>query len=80
MSSLISLRLPDELLQFVESEVGSGAEQNRSAVIVRALWRELRRRKAEQDVVILKSAETLDSDSFDALAEYSAKQASSQLE
>lgn len=53
MSKQIAVRLPDELVDFVDEIVGSGAERSRAAVVVRALERERRRAVAARDAEIL---------------------------
>ncbi len=52
MSKQIAVRLPDELVEFVDSAVASGA-RSRAAVVTRALERERRRVVAEKDAEIL---------------------------
>ncbi len=53
MSKQIAVRLPDELVAFVDEVVGSGAERSRASVVARALDRERRRAAAERDARIL---------------------------
>jgi len=53
MSKQIAVRLPDELVDFVDEIVGSGAERSRAAVVIRALERERRRAVAARDAEIL---------------------------
>jgi Arc/MetJ-type ribon-helix-helix transcriptional regulator len=53
MSKQIAVRLPDELIDFVNEVVDSGASRSRAAVIARALERERRRASATRDVEIL---------------------------
>ncbi len=53
MSKQIAVRLPDELVAFVDGIVESGQERSRAAVVTRALERERRRRAAERDAEIL---------------------------
>lgn len=53
MSKQIAVRLPDELVDFVDTIVGSGRERSRAAVVSRALERERRRVAAERDAAIL---------------------------
>jgi Arc/MetJ-type ribon-helix-helix transcriptional regulator len=53
MSKQIAARLPDELVDFVEGQVGSGAKRSRAAVVTVALEREHRRAIAERDAEIL---------------------------
>lgn len=53
MSIQIAVRLPDELVAFVDERVGAGLEPSRAAVVTRALERERRRALAERDAQIL---------------------------
>jgi Arc/MetJ-type ribon-helix-helix transcriptional regulator len=53
MSKQIAVRLPDELVDFVDEVVASGAGRSRAGVVARALERERRRAVAERDAAIL---------------------------
>lgn len=53
MSKQIAVRLPDDLVDFVDEIVASGSERSRAAVVTRALERERRRKLAERDARIL---------------------------
>jgi Arc/MetJ-type ribon-helix-helix transcriptional regulator len=53
MSRQIAVRLPDELVDFVDEIVGSGAGRSRAAVVTKALERERRRVAAARDAEIL---------------------------
>jgi Arc/MetJ-type ribon-helix-helix transcriptional regulator len=53
MSKQIAIRLPSELVDFVDSRVGSGAERSRATFVARALERERRRVQAAHDAEIL---------------------------
>jgi antitoxin MazE3 len=53
MSKQIAVRLPDELVEFVDEAVASGAGRSRAAVLMRALERERRRVVAMRDAQIL---------------------------
>jgi Arc/MetJ-type ribon-helix-helix transcriptional regulator len=53
MSKQIAVRLPDELVEFVDELVDSGTERSRAAVVIRALERERRRATAARDAEIL---------------------------
>lgn len=70
MSKQIAVRLRDDLVDFVDEIVDSGAERSRAAVVTRALERERRRRLAERDAEIL--ARTGPDPDFARLAEYAA--------
>jgi Arc/MetJ-type ribon-helix-helix transcriptional regulator len=70
MSTQIAVRLPDDLVAFVDDLVSRGDAASRAAVVSGALERERRRKVAERDAVILASAGT-DTDP-DRLAEFAA--------
>jgi Arc/MetJ-type ribon-helix-helix transcriptional regulator len=53
MSKQIAVRLPDELVDFVDGVVDSGGGRSRAAVVARALERERRRLAAARDAEIL---------------------------
>jgi len=53
MSKQIAVRLPDELVDFVDSVVQSGDARSRAAVVTRALERERPRAIAARDAAIL---------------------------
>jgi len=53
MSKQIAVRLPDELVDFVDGIVDSGSARSRAMVVTRALERERRRAAAERDARIL---------------------------
>lgn len=56
MSKQIAVRLPDELVEFVDGLVSDGAAQSRAVVVTRALQRERRRTIAARDAAILMRA------------------------
>ncbi|HEY3829178.1 MAG TPA: YlcI/YnfO family protein [Solirubrobacteraceae bacterium] len=53
MSKQIAVRLPDDLVEFVDAAVASGAARSRASVVTRALERERRRAAAREDAEIL---------------------------
>jgi Arc/MetJ-type ribon-helix-helix transcriptional regulator len=53
MSKQIAVRLPEELVDFVDEQVGAGAGRSRAAVVARALERDRRRAVAARDAAIL---------------------------
>ncbi|MGH2912468.1 MAG: ribbon-helix-helix domain-containing protein [Solirubrobacteraceae bacterium] len=53
MSRQIAVRLPDEIVEFVDEIVGAGGGRSRAAVVTRALKPERRRVIAVQDAEIL---------------------------
>jgi Arc/MetJ-type ribon-helix-helix transcriptional regulator len=53
MAKQIAVRLPDELVAFVDERVDAGAERSRATIVTRALERERRRLIAARDAEIL---------------------------
>ena len=53
MSKQIAVRLPDDLVDFVDEIVDSGGGRSRAAIVTRALERERRRVIAARDAQIL---------------------------
>ena len=53
MSKQIAVRLPDDLVEFVDGLVETGAGRSRAAVVAGALERERRRTLAARDAAIL---------------------------
>ena len=53
MTKQIAVRLPNDLVDFVDDVVNSGAGRSRAAVVTQALERERRRLIAERDAEIL---------------------------
>jgi Arc/MetJ-type ribon-helix-helix transcriptional regulator len=70
MSTQIAVRLPDDLVAFVDDLVSHGMAASRAAVVSRALERERRGKVAERDAAILASVST--ETDLDSLAEYAA--------
>ena len=70
MSTQITVRLPDDLVAFVDALVAEGAVRSRAEAVARALTRERRRQTALKDVAILRQRGS-DPD-LDALAEHTA--------
>ncbi|WP_324291218.1 hypothetical protein [Paractinoplanes pyxinae] len=68
MTTQIAVRLPDELMDFVDGQVSSGTAASRAAVVVRALERDKRRAAAERDAAIYAEGETGDLDGLAAWA------------
>jgi Arc/MetJ-type ribon-helix-helix transcriptional regulator len=52
MTIQIAVRLPDDIVAFVDEQVSSGAASSRAAVVARALEHERRREAAERDAAI----------------------------
>ncbi len=53
MTTQIAVRLPDDIVEFLDGEVSEGRAKSRAQVVVRALEREQRRQLAARDVEIL---------------------------
>lgn len=56
MSKQIAVRLPDDLVEFVDELVRQGTANSRAVVVTRALERERRRAVAARDAAILAHA------------------------
>jgi Arc/MetJ-type ribon-helix-helix transcriptional regulator len=78
MSRQIAVRLPDDIVDFVDGLVEQGDATSRAAVVTQALNRERRRRLAAQDAAILARAGA-DRD-MDKLAGYAAQQSMPDLD
>lgn len=70
MSTQIAVRLPDELVAFVDDLVQRGQANSRAAVVARALEHEQRRAIAARDAAILAKAGP--EPDLDELAEFAA--------
>jgi Arc/MetJ-type ribon-helix-helix transcriptional regulator len=70
MSTQIAVRLPEELVGFIDQLVAAGRATSRAAVVSRALERERRRELAARDAAILAAG---GGDDMDALAEHAAR-------
>lgn len=53
MTTQIAVRLPDEMVAFLDDAVASGHAASRAAVVATALEREMRRQAAVRDAEIL---------------------------
>jgi Arc/MetJ-type ribon-helix-helix transcriptional regulator len=73
MSKQIALRLPEELVAFVDERVGAGAGRSRADVVTKALERERRRTVAERDAEILRR--TGEDPALAGLADHAARRA-----
>lgn len=67
MSTQIAVRLPEEIVAFVDHEVSTGHAKSRAQVVLRALEREQRRQLAVRDIEIL-VAESVEDDGGEAYA------------
>ncbi|ELB91918.1 hypothetical protein [Rhodococcus opacus] len=73
MSVQIAVRLPDEIVAFVDGEVRDHRAPSRAALVLRALEREQRRQVAARDAEILSRAPGGDDpDGLDDLARHAA--------
>jgi Arc/MetJ-type ribon-helix-helix transcriptional regulator len=54
MSSQIAVRLPEQMVAFLDRAVAEGTAPSRAALVASALEREMRRLAAEQDAAILR--------------------------
>lgn len=70
MTRQIAVRLPEDIVDFIDRMVGEGRESSRAAVVTRAVERERRRQVAAQDARILSKAGS--ADDLDDLAKYAA--------
>jgi Arc/MetJ-type ribon-helix-helix transcriptional regulator len=71
MTKQIAVRLPNDIVDFIDQLVASGQGSSRAAVVARAVDRERRRDIASRDAAILVSAGT--ATDLDSLAEYAAR-------
>ncbi|HVA22855.1 MAG TPA: ribbon-helix-helix domain-containing protein [Chloroflexota bacterium] len=71
MSRQVTVRLPDDLVEFIDERVERGAASGRAAVVAAALERERRRQVAERDAAIL--AQSHEQDDLDELAAFAAR-------
>ena len=68
MSTQIAVRLPDEMVAFLDRSVATGRAPSRAALVASAVEREMRRLAAEQDAEILRAQGA--ADDLDALVEW----------
>jgi len=71
MTTQIAVRLPDEMVEFLDRAVAAGQAPSRAALVGRALEREMRRRAALHDVAILSSRGP--ADDLDDLVDWTAR-------
>lgn len=74
MTKQIAVRLPDDLVEYVDDVVGSGGARSRATVVAKALERDRRRAIAARDAEIL--ARTGRDPDVEQLAAYAAVQRS----
>jgi len=77
MTTQIAVRLPDEMVDYLDQLVASGQAPSRASVLERALGRQIRRDIAARDAAILaglRADPDLDGlDGLDGLADYAAR-------
>ena len=79
MTTQIAVRLPDDMVQFLDQLVARGQAPSRASVVERALAREFRRVIAARDAAILAEAAGAagaaapDEGDLDSLADYAAR-------
>lgn len=71
MTTQITVRLPDEMVAFLDRSVAAGKAASRATLVASALEREMRRRLAEADAAILRERGA--PDDLDALVVWSAE-------
>lgn len=71
MSKQIAVRLPDDIVDFMDDLVAKGDEASRATIVLRALKRERRRLGTLQDIEILKRTEP--DEDMNAMVAYLAK-------
>ena len=69
MTIQIAIRLPDDMVAFLDKSVAAGNAPSRAALVARAVEREMRRQVAEQDATILRERGT--ADDLDELVDWS---------
>ena len=71
MSRQIAVRLPDDIVEFIDQRVAQGASRSRASVVAQALRREQRLAIAARDAAIL--ADSGGDPDMDSLAEYATR-------
>ncbi|WGX95606.1 ribbon-helix-helix domain-containing protein [Nocardioides sp. L-11A] len=71
MSTQIAIRLPDDMVAFLDRRVAEGRATSRAAIVSAAIEREMRRHAAEQDAQILRARGA--GDELDDLVAWSAR-------
>ncbi len=71
MSTQIAVRLPDEMVAFLDRSVAEGRVPSRAALVIAALEREMRRQAALRDAEVL--ADVGAADDLDELVKWSAR-------
>ncbi|MFC4377117.1 ribbon-helix-helix protein, CopG family [Nocardia halotolerans] len=73
MSSQITVRLPEQTVDWLDSVIAKGDASSRAVIIEQALVRERLRRAAEADAAILAAVQGAADDDMDDLAAYAAR-------
>lgn len=60
MSIQIAVRLPDEMVAFLDRAVATGQAPSRAMLVASAVEREMRRQAAEQDAQLLRDGDAAD--------------------
>lgn len=60
MSTQIAVRLPEEMVAFLDKAVADGKATSRAALVSASVEREMRRQAAESDALILRKAGAAD--------------------
>ncbi len=68
MSTQIAVRLPDELVAYVDEAVAAGRVKSRADLVARLIARDARRQRAEQDLQRLIAQGALEDDEAVAIA------------
>ena len=71
MTTQIAVRLPDEMVSFLDRAVAEGRVPSRAALVTSALEREMRRMLAEHDATLLR--ELGPADDLDAVVDWSVR-------
>lgn len=69
MTIQIAVRLPEEMVEFLDRSVSNGEVASRAALVAAAVEREMRARAAERDADLLRAHGT--EDDLDALVDWS---------
>lgn len=69
MSTQIAVRLPDELVAYVDRAVASGRVKSRAELVARLIARDARRQRAEEDLQRLVEQGALDDSKLNAIVD-----------
>jgi len=73
MSKQIAVRLPEDLVEFIDEAIAAGDAASRADLVYRALQHERRRIIAERDIEILSQTTKPETDDLAGLADYAAR-------